>query len=583
MVESIIDYQITKLDLTNYFDKTYCKTEIKADGEQSYPVHYVGNGNWERIQIDQFNGVAYFRVGESTSSEIDNPLTTDILFQSNFPLKLIAYKRRDSFDDDAYDADGLGSSLKKSLTFRNETLQSTLKARSVKSIVTSVNTDSANIYAEEYSPAPNPDIPFNWVVVSLDIDVEVIHTKDCMDDCPTDTDILHAFDFCNQSTFDRLTDAQKTCLTDELCGTPDPATLDINGVEVADIASGATRNQEVHNSDGGDVGSNNSGEWVVGDSTVQNNATPTWSQDIPSEDGYTLPQGKMQDSDGSTVLADYIPESEGFMFTASACTSPTITFTGGADIGYGEALTMGCSETYDEYSWHFCSQSFADTHIIATGQNPSPVLQWDGVWDVELTVRSGTSYGYAATTVTVNGGLKYNNLAYIPNTGGGWTGGDKLHTNNDTVYWGDNDNFVLLSDEQLSGEGGFIFQMGKTGIKTIGFSLIQGDPSTGFEYTSTSFKWGVYRWFNDKIQLKNGASSYPSITTIDLTDMKWFKIQRNGSNEFDLYYGDSATTNTWTHIYDFSDTDASDVYLLCYLHSGNDNNYNRVLKFGTYV
>lgn len=571
MIESIIDYQIAKLDLTNYFDKTYCKVELKSDGEAKYPVHYVGNGNWERIEIDQLNGVAYFRKGKPTSAEIDNPLTTDILYQSNFPLRLVAYKRRDSFDDDEYDADGLGDSLKKSLTFRNESLQITLKARRVTSIVTAVDTDSADIYAEEYEPVPNPDIPFQWVVVALDIDVEVIHTKGCMDDCPTDTDILHSFDFCNQSTVDRLTTEQRTCLEAELCGTADPATLEINGVNIADIPSGDTRNQAVHDTAGTDVGSNSSGTWVVGDVQIQLNGVNVATVEAEGTENTSVTQGGVEV--GSLVGGDWvIPE----------CSSPTITFTGGSAIGYGEALTIGCSETYDEYFWHFCSQTYPDTHVDATGQNPSPVLQWDGVWDVQLTVRSGTQYGYSSTTVTVNDGLRDHNLAYIANTGG-WSGGDKLHTNGDTIYWGDSDNFVLLSDQQMSGEGGVIFQAGKTGIKTFGFSTLQDDPATGFKYASTSFKWAIYRWFNDKIQLKNGSGSYPSITTIDLTDMKWFKIQRNSSNEFDLYYGDTKDGNTWTHLYDFSDTEAADVYLLVYLHAGNEMNYNRVLKFGSYV
>lgn len=688
MIESIIDYLNAKLALIGYFDKRYCLTEIKSEGENTFPVCYSANGDWQKIQIDQHDGVTYWRKsGDVSSSKVDNPFTTDVLYETTFPLRLVAFKRRgDVGDDDNYTADRLVDVIKKQITFVNETLKSTLKVRKVETIVTSSTTNSADVLTDEFDPPFAPDVPFKWVAVAIEIDVMVVGTADCMDACPTDNDILHGFDFCQQIVVDRLTPTQKTCLQNAICGDADDATLDINGAPFTTIPSGDTYDLDVVNSDDDAVGTSAAGDWVIADSTVRNNATPTWWETVKAEDTLTLAQAKMQDSDGSTVTADYIPESQGFMFTATSCppcadatvevngvsvgtvasggtfnqlvqddagasigtsanpsivadcvvnndassptftqniqpeqtfslaqgkmldsdgsttvladyipntdgfmftatpcTSPTITFTGGSAIGYGEALTIGCSETYDEYFWHFCSQSFADTHIDATGQNPSPVLQWDGVWDVQLTVRSGTSYGYATTTVTVNDGLRYNDIAYIANTGGGYTGSDKLYKIDDTIYWGDNDNFVLLSDEQLSGEGGFIFQMGKTGIKTIGFSLLQDDPSTGFEYTSTSFKWGVFRWFNDKLQLKNGASSYPTITTIDLTDMKWFKIQRNASNEFDLYYGDSATTNTWTHIYDFSDTDASDVYLLCYLHSGNDNNYNRVLKFGTYV
>ena len=544
MVESIIDYQIAKLDLTSYFDKTYCKTEIKADGEQSYPVHYVGNGNWERIQIDQFNGVAYFRVGESTSSEIDNPLTTDILYQSNFPLKLIAYKRRDSFDDDEYDADGLGNSLKKSLTFRNESLQSTLKARSVKSIVTSVNTDSASIYAEEYNPAPNPDIPFSWVVVSLDIDVEVTHTEGCMDDCPTDTDILHAFNFCNQSTFDRLTDAQKTCLTDELCGTCD-------------------------------------------DATVQNHdSTPTWSQTIASGSSYTLPQAKMLDSDGSTtVLADYIPNTQGFMFAATPCGGSSIpaTINGGADVGYLEALTIGCDEIYSSYNWIFCSQDYPDIHKDATGQNPSGViLNWDGVWDVQLIVQDGSGgVGYATTTVTVVDGLQYHNLINIANSGGGYTGASKLITNDEHFRWNGTDNFVLLANGQLSGDGGFIFKSGTYGTRAFLFTSVQDDPTTRNEHQSTNCLWNAYNMGTSNYLIKDDTS-YLSITTTGGQEAKYYKLSRV-SGTWTLSKADSPQATSWTLVHTYSVTDSSDLYGNVYLAAGSQSSDSELFMFGSWA
>jgi len=90
-------------------------------------------------------------------------------------------------------------------------------------------------------------------------------------------DGLTLYDFCDAAVFARLTQAQRDCLTTELCGACD-------------------------------------------DATVENNATPTWSQVIASGATYTLPQAKMLDSDGVTeVLADYIPSASGTMFTATPC------------------------------------------------------------------------------------------------------------------------------------------------------------------------------------------------------------------------------------------------------------------------
>lgn len=263
MKESIIDYLVAKLNLLGIFDKVYCLTELKNDGEQKYPVHYKQNGDWERIEIDQRNGVSYFRCEDVTSSEIENRYGTDILLQSNFDIKVIAYKRKgDVGTDNAYSADGLADVLKKQLTFRNETLQATINSRSVKSIVVSENTDSADIYNEEYSPAPQPDIPFKWSVVSIGVNVEVVHRRDCMDNCATDNDILHGFNFCNQGTFDRLTDPQKACLTTELCGTPDPATFKLNSTTVGTAPSGGELDVDVLQG-GSPVGSLVGGDWII--------------------------------------------------------------------------------------------------------------------------------------------------------------------------------------------------------------------------------------------------------------------------------------------------------------------------------
>ena len=148
----------------------------------------------------------------------------------------------------------------------------------------------------------------------------VVGTRDCMDACPTDNDILHGFDFCNKAIVDRLSPTQKTCLENELCGVSAAATLDINGAPFVTIPSGDTYDLDVVNSDDDAVGVSSSGDWVIADSTVRNNATPTWSDTVKAEGTITLAQGKMLDSDGTTtVLADYKPNTDGFMFTAASC------------------------------------------------------------------------------------------------------------------------------------------------------------------------------------------------------------------------------------------------------------------------
>ena len=322
MIESIIDYLNAKIALIGYFDKRYCLTEIKSEGDKTFPVCYSANGDWKKIEIDQHDGVTYWRKsGDVSSARVDNQFTTDVLYETNFSLRLVAFKRRgDVGADDQYTADRLVDVIKKQITFVNETLKTTLQARKVECIVTGSTTNSADVLADEFDPPFAPDVPFKWSAVAVDVDVMVVGTSDCMDACPADTDILHGFDFCKQVVVDRLTPTQKTCLQTKICGDAEAATLDINGAPFTTIPSGDTYDLDVVNSDDDAVGVSSSGDWVIADSTVRNNATPTWSDTVKSEATITLAQAKMQDSDGSTVTADYIPTTDGFMFTATPCT-----------------------------------------------------------------------------------------------------------------------------------------------------------------------------------------------------------------------------------------------------------------------
>ena len=142
-------------------------------------------------------------------------------------------------------------------------------------------------------------------------------------------DNLSLYDFCDASVISRLTSAQRTCLEAEFAGSCDSATLLINGASVSTIASGGTRDQEVHNGDGDDVGSLVGSEWRVAASTVRNSSTPTYSTTVEAEDTLTLAKAKIVDSDGITEhLVNYLPNTSGTMFTAATCADADVEVNG---------------------------------------------------------------------------------------------------------------------------------------------------------------------------------------------------------------------------------------------------------------
>ena len=116
----------------------------------------------------------------------------------------------------------------------------------------------------------------------------------------------------------------------------DNSQAQVNGVNTETIAATVTHDQAVHDSAGADVGTS-ANPSVIADATIRNNATPTWTDTVKAEDTLTLAQAKALDSDGvTTLLADYIPSADGFMFTCSAG-------------GGGGSLSVGLSDATPDY------------------------------------------------------------------------------------------------------------------------------------------------------------------------------------------------------------------------------------------
>jgi hypothetical protein len=166
---------------------------------------------------------------------------------------------------------------------------------------------------------------------------------------PPSVDGLTLYDFCDQAVIDRLTADQVTCLQAELCTPCQPVTQQVNGTTIGTTASGGTNNQLIRNTAGSAVGTS-ANPSVIANTTLRNSATPTWTDSVVSGVTKTLAQGKALDSDGATtLLANYIPAADGFMFTCTPsppCADATVTING-ASLGATGTIPSGGSEDLD--------------------------------------------------------------------------------------------------------------------------------------------------------------------------------------------------------------------------------------------
>jgi len=394
MIESIVSILNARLETTGRIDKRYClaeKRERSKDGA-SVPYSYEGKGELQPVDIGN-PSLSWWRLtGQPSFNE--TPTTASVSKQTAiYPLRLVVmFRRKDSTKDDGFSPAWLAEDLSNNLTFSNGDLKTALKASDVRVNVTSMDAVTNSVWDDEFDNLQFTDPNYKTALIALELNVTVTALKSCwVNECDYDSDILHLFDFCKQGVVDRLTAAQVTCLTDALCGACDDATITINGVNVGTVASGGVWPQDIHDSAGADVGTaanpsviadstnqvngvdiadptvaegthnqqiHDSGGHnvgtaanpsVIGDATIQNDAiAPTWSDTVEAEGQYALAQGKALDSDGATtLLADYIPAANGFMFTCTPATGgpSVIVTTSDATPDYGDIVTITLTPT----------------------------------------------------------------------------------------------------------------------------------------------------------------------------------------------------------------------------------------------
>lgn len=217
MIELIVDFINLKLSLTKMFEKTFCLVEYINKGEQKYPAEYISKGNYESIDFDKHNGVSYVaKRGDVSFEKETTNKSADTFYNVTFPLKLVCFVNRDKLNsDNSYSDDSLATSIISQISSDYSVLRNSLKAKKISVKADSYITDKNTILNNEYD---NIDfkVRFNYSYISIDLIIEATIASSCIGgDCDFDSNILHAFNFCDKGVLNNLTEAQKDCLINE--------------------------------------------------------------------------------------------------------------------------------------------------------------------------------------------------------------------------------------------------------------------------------------------------------------------------------------------------------------------------------
>lgn len=308
------------------FDKTYCLVEWR-----DRPQEYTDSGNFRDIPYDSYPTGGYWRRrGETTVSYLQGNAACSRIGIDTIPLYFVAWTRRDRIDPDSF-----SDIVRKSIES---------KAKSLSVDVLSINRDALK---DEFGVDKD-----NWFAVRFN--VNIVTDYSCVDICTpiTRCDRLLSMLTVNEITtcvipnqtaeviFEGIENAPgpvQAELVVLICGSPPDGNIELNGVSVGSVASGATRDIDVLQ-DGLPVGSWNGTEWIVPTPepcplgwSVENSLEQTIISGIINdpcvEPSLTIPIGDIsyRDCDGVLQTVPYPNVPDTIIFDASECVCDEVT------------------------------------------------------------------------------------------------------------------------------------------------------------------------------------------------------------------------------------------------------------------
>ncbi len=336
MTERIVEYLRDLAATVGGIDISYClaeRYEKSSDEPTTMPYIYQEGGNPVPVEVDS-GSVSYFRlVSPIAFAEVQGMRAVKDL-QGTYPIRFVAMVRRDDNNPLTYSQD-----VANIFEGRKKDLKSILQAKNAKITVNSISTDTPNIWKEEFTvPVSEPN--YTRSMVMIDLTVEVTATRECWQSCDSYPDILQGFPWCSETeaTLDRLTQDQRDCIENELCGVCADGEVSINGDSVGTVASGGSLDVDVLQG-GSPVGSWNGSEWIVPvvpcDDADYTNSDGSYSGSVVSGGTLNIPDIDFTDSDGTTTS---VPSVQNLVCTPAA-SIPTLTIGVFSDVGLLNPIT----------------------------------------------------------------------------------------------------------------------------------------------------------------------------------------------------------------------------------------------------
>ncbi|RLI38905.1 hypothetical protein DRO66_00345 [Candidatus Bathyarchaeota archaeon] len=252
MLTTVLSYYNEKLKSTGFFQVNFNLAERVCDGDKEwYAVYNKGaNYSFSNQDFSDLRGLSYWFLREDIKNlkEPDPVKAGKWRNQLRMPVSLICVVPREVLEQDCPTTTvELMQTIEKQLTDTTKELRRLLKATDISYGLHGWVSDRKNILSGQYKNCGPSDAPYKYHYFQLDLDLNITIPTECLENiCDIESqDIINLFDWCNPSTYNRLTSENKQCIVDNVCLQPGDATLTLNTDPFIDATCGLTTNIEL--------------------------------------------------------------------------------------------------------------------------------------------------------------------------------------------------------------------------------------------------------------------------------------------------------------------------------------------------
>lgn len=224
MIPAIISYYNLLLQQTGIYEVNFDFAEKITDGGKDWYAVYSGDASYSFSNQDfsDYQGASYwFLRSDVLNKPIPDPnISGRFISELSIPLSLVSIIPRDLFEQDC-STTGLSviETIDKATGGPTKDLKKLITARSVILGDRVRVTDRNKIIAAQYKNCGPIDVDYEYHYFQLDITINVTITNACLTSiCNVESqDVINLFNWCNPSTYNRITAENRQCIQDNVC------------------------------------------------------------------------------------------------------------------------------------------------------------------------------------------------------------------------------------------------------------------------------------------------------------------------------------------------------------------------------